>query len=48
MNEQMISAAFYRGNKTFIVEQTEAAKPASGEVAVRIAFWGIWGTNMAV
>jgi 2-desacetyl-2-hydroxyethyl bacteriochlorophyllide A dehydrogenase len=48
MNEQMISAAFYRGNKTFIVEQTEAAKPASGEVAVRIAFCGICGTDMHV
>ena len=48
MTEQMISAAFYRGNKTFTVEQTQAAQPAPGEVAVRIAFCGICGTDMHV
>ena len=48
MTEQMISAAFYRGNKTFTVEQTQAAEPAPGEVAVRIAFCGICGTDMHV
>ena len=48
MNEQMISAAFYRGNKTFPVEQTPALQPGKGEVAVRIAFCGICGTDMHV
>ena len=48
MNEQMISAAFYRGNKTFTVEQTPALEPSKGEVAVRIAFCGICGTDMHV
>ncbi|NBX08093.1 MAG: Zn-dependent alcohol dehydrogenase, partial [Proteobacteria bacterium] len=48
MNEQMISAAFYRGNKTFTVEQTPALEPGKGEVAVRIAFCGICGTDMHV
>jgi 2-desacetyl-2-hydroxyethyl bacteriochlorophyllide A dehydrogenase len=48
MTEQMISAAFYRGKKTFTVEQTKAAQPGPGEVAVRIAFCGICGTDMHV
>ncbi len=43
-----INAAFYRGNKTFVVEQTEAKPPAAGEVAVRVAYCGICGTDMHV
>lgn len=44
----MINAAFYRGDKTFAVEQREAAAPAAGEVPVRIAYCGICGTDMHV
>ncbi len=44
----MIDAAFYRGNKTFVVEQTEAQTPSAGEIAVRIAYCGICGTDMHV
>lgn len=44
----MINAAFYRGDKTFAVEQRDAAVPAAGEVAVRIAYCGICGTDMHV
>ncbi|TCL01149.1 2-desacetyl-2-hydroxyethyl bacteriochlorophyllide A dehydrogenase [Shimia isoporae] len=43
-----IKAAHYRGNKTFTVETMEAPAPAKGEVAVRIAFCGICGTDMHV
>jgi len=43
-----INAAFYRGNKTFAVEQTEAQEPGAGEVAVRVAYCGICGTDMHV
>ncbi len=43
-----ITAAYYRGNKTFTVEQTEAPAPAAGEVSVRIAYCGICGTDMHV
>lgn len=45
---ETIQAAFYRGNKTFVVEQTEAVAPSAGEVAVRIAYCGICGTDMHV
>ena len=48
MSEQMINAAFYRGNKTFSVEQKPYSAPAAGEVAVRIAYVGICGTDMHV
>ena len=48
MGDQTINAAFYRGDKTFKVEQTSAPAPAAGEVAVRIAFCGICGTDMHV
>lgn len=48
MTAQTISAAFYRGNKTFAVEETKAAEPGPGEVAVRIAYCGICGTDMHV
>lgn len=43
-----INAAFYRGNRTFAVEQTEAQPPAAGEVAIRVAYCGICGTDMHV
>ena len=45
---ETINAAFYRGNKSFAVETTEARAPGAGEVAVRIAFCGICGTDMHV
>ena len=45
---EMINAAFYRGNKSFAVEPTAASAPGDGEVAVRIAFCGICGTDMHV
>ncbi|NNE81708.1 MAG: alcohol dehydrogenase catalytic domain-containing protein [Silicimonas sp.] len=43
-----MTAAFYRGDKSFTVEQIEAAQPVAGEVAVRIAYCGICGTDMHV
>ena len=43
-----IQAAFYRGNKTFVVEQTKPVPPGAGEVSVRIAYCGICGTDMHV
>lgn len=48
MTVQVINAAFYRGDKTFKVETTQAAAPKPGEVSVRIAFCGICGTDMHV
>ncbi len=43
-----ITAAFYRGNKTFSVEPAPAPAPGPGEVAVRVAYCGICGTDMHV
>lgn len=48
MPGDQISAAFYRGNKSFAVETVEAATPGAGEVAIRIAYCGICGTDMHV
>ncbi|WP_420860599.1 zinc-dependent alcohol dehydrogenase [Algirhabdus cladophorae] len=48
MTEQTISAAFYRGGKSFAVEQTTAPAPKPGEVSVRVAYCGICGTDMHV
>lgn len=48
MTQQTITAAFYRGDKTFKVEQTQSPAPGEGEVSVRIAFCGICGTDMHV
>ena len=48
MADQTISAAFYRGNRSFAVETTSATPPAPGDVAVRVAFCGICGTDMHV
>lgn len=43
-----INAAYYRGNKTFAIEQTTAPPPAAGEAQLRIAYCGICGTDMHV
>lgn len=43
-----ITAAFYRGNRTFSVEKIAATTPGPGEVAVRVAYCGICGTDMHV
>ena len=48
MTSQMVTAAFYRGDKQFSVEQKPWAAPAAGEVAVEIAYVGICGTDMHV
>ena len=48
MTQMPISAAFYRGNRQFSVETTDAVAPGPGEVAVRIAYCGICGTDMHV
>ena len=48
MPDTLISAAYYRGNHQFSVEQKEAPSPAANEVAVRIAFCGICGTDLHV
>jgi len=48
MTDSKISAAFYRGNKSFSVEQTQARPPKAGEVAIRVAYCGICGTDMHV
>ena len=43
-----ITAAYYRGNKTFTLEQTEPRAPGPGEVSIRVAYCGICGTDMHV
>ena len=48
MTQQTINAAYYRGDKKFSVEKAQASAPAAGEVAVRIAYCGICGTDMHV
>ncbi|WP_421749892.1 zinc-dependent alcohol dehydrogenase [Cognatishimia sp.] len=48
MSNQTMAAAFYRGDKTFAVEQVPVPKPASGEVTIRVAYCGICGTDMHV
>ena len=45
---EMIQAAHYRGNRTFAVEPREAEDPGPGEIALRIAYCGICGTDMHV
>lgn len=42
------TAAFYRGNRQFTVEPTTPVAPKAGEVAVRVAYCGICGTDMHV
>ena len=48
MENNLINAAFYRGNKTFSVEQVKLKKPGPDEVAIKIAYVGICGTDMHV
>ncbi|GAA6206798.1 alcohol dehydrogenase catalytic domain-containing protein [Cognatishimia sp. WU-CL00825] len=48
MNAETMTAAFYRGDKSFVVKQTAVTAPKAGEVSVRIAFCGICGTDMHV
>ncbi len=48
MTEQMMTAAFYRGNRRFSVEQIKKPTPAANEVSIRIAYCGICGTDMHV
>ncbi|WP_368185353.1 zinc-binding dehydrogenase [Aestuariibius sp. HNIBRBA575] len=48
MSDLEINAAYYRGDKTFTVEKTVSPPPKAGEVAVRIAYCGICGTDMHV
>lgn len=43
-----ITTAIYRGDRQFTLEQRAAPRPAPGEVAVRVAFCGICGTDMHV
>ena len=46
--DSMINAAFYRGDRTFTVEKAAAKAPGAGEVAIRVAYCGICGTDMHV
>jgi len=48
MTDTQINAAYYRGDRRFVVEQKSAPAPAAGQVAVRIAYCGICGTDMHV
>ncbi|MGB0507139.1 MAG: zinc-dependent alcohol dehydrogenase [Pikeienuella sp.] len=48
MTTDTISAAFYRGDKSFVIETTAVTPPKTGEVTVRVAYCGICGTDMHV
>lgn len=48
MSTDTVSAAFYRGDKQFVVEQVTPAAPRANEVRIRIAYCGICGTDMHV
>lgn len=48
MPNDMMNAAFYRGDKQFSVEPKPVVQPEAGEVSVRIAYCGICGTDMHV
>ena len=41
-----ITAAYYRGNKTFEVATVTAKPPAAGEVQIKVAYCGICGTDL--
>ena len=43
-----IQAAFYRGNRSFAVEDTQAQAAGPGQVSIRTAYCGICGTDMHV
>ncbi len=44
----MMTAAYYRGDKSFAVENAKRPEPAPGEVLLKIAYCGICGTDMHV
>lgn len=44
----MMTAAYYRGDKSFAVENATRPEPAPGEVLLKIAYCGICGTDMHV
>ena len=48
MEDNFINAAVYRGNKTFSIEQVKVKKLKLNEVAIKIAYVGICGTDMHV
>ncbi len=48
MSDTTIAAAFYRGDKTFTVEDRVVPAPGPGEAAIRVAYCGICGTDMHV
>lgn len=41
-----ITAAFYRGEKTFEVKEIEAEAPGAGQVQIEVAYCGICGTDL--
>jgi len=43
-----VKAAYYRGDKTFAVEEVDAAEVAADEVKIEVAYCGICGTDMHV
>lgn len=45
---ETIQAAFYRGDRSFVVETTSPSTPGPGEVSIRTAYCGICGTDMHV
>jgi 2-desacetyl-2-hydroxyethyl bacteriochlorophyllide A dehydrogenase len=48
MSDQTITRAYYRGEKSFSVEQAAAPEPGADEVMLRVAYCGICGTDMHV
>ena len=48
MENNLINAAVYRGNKIFSVEKVKVKKPGPDEVSIKIAYVGICGTDMHV
>ena len=48
MSDTTIAAAFYRGDKTFTVEDRVVPAPGPGEASIRVAYCGICGTDMHV
>lgn len=43
-----ISAAFYRGNKTFEVKEIDSTPPGDGEVQIEVGYCGVCGTDLHV
>lgn len=43
-----MKAAFYRGNRSFSVEDVQQSQPDSGEVRIKVAYCGICGTDLHV